>query len=212
MMIDMASTIVPKSDQWNSDDFISGPRTIVITKVSANLSSAEQPISINFEGDDGKAWKPCKSSRRVLVTVWGRDAANYVGRSLTLYRDPTVTWAGMAVGGIRISHMSNIDEPVTMALTASKQVRRPFTVKPLVQPEREQNKDVAKPKREKSPIDLYAQELGEKLKDAAAGDVDGLSLWWANTGERRMALNVPDDRMEKMRLAVDKVINPDAPA
>jgi hypothetical protein len=205
-MIDMANTIIPKSDQQNADDYISGPRTIIITKVSANEGSAEQPISVWFEGDNGKPWKPCKSSRRVLVTVWGRDAASYVGRSLTLFRDPSVTWAGMAVGGIRISHMSNIDEPVTMALTASKQVRKPFTVRPL---------DVAakQTKREKSPIDVYAQDLGEVLKAAATtGDVDGLSLFWANTGERRMALNIPDDRLEKMRLAVDKILNPDAQA
>lgn len=198
-MIDMASTIVPKSDQWNSDDFISGPRTITVTKVSANEGSSEQPISINFEGDGGKAWKPCKSSRRVLVTVWGRDAAAYVGRSLTLYRDPSVTWAGMAVGGIRISHMSNIDEKVTMALTASKQVRKPFTVLPL-------EVEKAKPKKEKSPIDLYAVELGDELAKP-----DTLALWWANTSERRNAMNIPADRLAKMESAVQKVLNPDAP-
>ena len=196
-MIDMTSTIIPKSDQQNADDFIAGSRTITITKVSANLSSAEQPISVFFEGDDGKPWKPCKSSRRVLVTIWGRDAANYVGRQLTLYRDASVTWAGMAVGGIRISHASHIDGPVTMALTASKQVRKPFTVQPLAPVEK-------KVERKKSPIDLYAVELGQMLVKP-----DELALWWANTGERRMALNIPEDREAKMRLAVDKVLNPD---
>ncbi len=37
----------------------------------------------------------------------------------------------MAVGGIRISHMSDIAEPITMALTATKGSRKPFTVRPL---------------------------------------------------------------------------------
>jgi hypothetical protein len=70
--------------------------------------------------------------RRVLVTVWGPDGNQYVGRSLTLYRDEKVQFGGMAVGGIRISHMSNIDREMTMALTASRASKRPFTVKPLI--------------------------------------------------------------------------------
>lgn len=196
-MIDMASTIVPRSDQWNSDDFIAGARTITIMKVSANPSSSEQPISINFEGDEGKAYKPCKGMRRVLVAIWGRDATAYIGRSLTLYRDPTVTWGGMAVGGIRISHASHLDEPMTLALTASKQSRKPFVVRPL-----EIDKD--KPKKEKSPIDVYAQELAEALRDK-----DTLPLWWANTGERRLSLDIPPDRLDKMESAVHKAIGND---
>ncbi len=191
-MIDMANTIVPKSDQQNADDYISGPRTITITKVSANEGSSEQPISVWFEGDNGKPWKPCKSSRRVLVTIWGRDAAAYVGRSLTLYRDPSVTWAGMAVGGIRISHMSNIDEKVTMALTASKQVRKPFTVLPLVAEKQTQ--------RETSPIDAYAIELQQKI------GTDGLDLWWTETSQRRLDLEIPAARLAKMEAAVAKAL------
>jgi hypothetical protein len=69
---------------------------------------------------------------RVLVANWGPDAKAYVGRSLTLYRDPKVKWGGLEVGGIRISHMSNIDAPMTMALTTTRSNRQPFTVRPLV--------------------------------------------------------------------------------
>ena len=32
-MIDMASTVVPKSDQLNADDLIAGPRDIVVTRL-----------------------------------------------------------------------------------------------------------------------------------------------------------------------------------
>lgn len=131
-MVDMSQTIAPKSNQLNSDDLIAGPRTIRITKVSANPGSAEQPVAIYFEGDNGKPFYPCKTIRRVLVTVWGPDAVNYAGRSLTIYRDPEVQFGGMKVGGIRVSHMSHIDKAVTMVLTASKQQRKPYTVKPLV--------------------------------------------------------------------------------
>ncbi len=37
----------------------------------------------------------------------------------------------VAVGGIRISHLSHIDKPITMALTATKGSKKLFTVHPL---------------------------------------------------------------------------------
>jgi len=43
-----------------------------------------------------------------------------------------VTWGGMAVGGIRISHMSHMEGPVVLALTATKKARKPYKVLPLV--------------------------------------------------------------------------------
>ena len=129
-MSDMAQVIIPKSDQLNADDLIAGPITIKITGVSIK-GGTEQPIAISFEGDNGKPYKACKSMCRVIVTAWGADSKKYTGRSMTLYRDPSVKWAGMEVGGIRISHMSDIDSAITMALTMTKASRKPFTVRPL---------------------------------------------------------------------------------
>ena len=129
-MNDMASAIIPKSDQLNADDLLAGPITIKITGVTVK-GGQEQPVSIHYEGDDGKPYKSCKSMNRVLVSAWGPDSSKYVGRSLTLYCDPKVKWGGMEVGGIRISHMSDIDEPMTMALTVTRANKKPFTVRPL---------------------------------------------------------------------------------
>lgn len=129
-MNDMAKVIVPKSDQLNSDDLISGPITVTITEVKIR-GGQEQPISIHYDGDNGKPYKACKSMCRVMVTAWGADSAKYAGRSMTLYRDPTVKWAGMEVGGIRISHMSHIDAKLTMALTMTKGSRKPYIVNPM---------------------------------------------------------------------------------
>lgn len=128
-MNDMTAAIIPKSDQLNADDLISGPMTIKVTEVT--IRAGEQPVSIHYEGDNGKPYKSCKSMNRVLVMCWGPDAKNYIGRSMTLYRDPTVKWAGQEIGGIRISHLSDLESAVTMALTATKGSRKPFTVKPL---------------------------------------------------------------------------------
>lgn len=146
-MTDMRPTIVPKSDQLNADDLISGPRTVTITAVSVRPGT-EQPVAISFEGDDRKPYKPCKSMCRVMVAMWGPDAKEYAGRSMTLYRDPKVKWAGLEVGGIRISHMSHIERDHVMALTETRSSRKPFTVKPLAtkaQPQTEQPHPPAEP-------------------------------------------------------------------
>lgn len=129
--VDLSKFCAPKSDQMNADDLISGPRTIKITGVKANEGSAEQPISISYEGDNSKPYKPCKSMRRVMVHAWGPDAKAYAGRRMTLFCDPNVMFGGFKTGGIRISHMSDIDGPKTMALTATRAKRAPFTVQPL---------------------------------------------------------------------------------
>lgn len=129
-MGDMREAIIPKSDQLNADDLIAGEMTIKITGVTVK-GGQEQPVSISFEGDNGKPYKACKSMCRVMVAAWGPDSSKYVGRSMTLYRDPSVKWGGMAVGGIRISHMSHIDESMTMALTMTRANKKAYTVKPL---------------------------------------------------------------------------------
>lgn len=131
--IDISATVAPKSDQLNADDLIVGPRTILITAVKARASTGQgdQPVAVHFEGDNGKPYLPCKSMRRVLLYVWGSNGNAYVGRSMTLFRDESVVFGGAAVGGIRISHMSEMTRSVTLSLTASKASRKPYVVQPL---------------------------------------------------------------------------------
>lgn len=128
--MNLATTIIPKSDQLNADDLLSGPRTITITGVETG-SSQEQPVFIRYEGDNGRPYKPCKSMRRVLVAAWGSDGSAYIGRRLTLYCDPSVTFGRETCGGIRISHASNIDAPLEIALTVTRGKRKPYRVEPL---------------------------------------------------------------------------------
>lgn len=127
---DMSVTIVPRSDQKNADDLISGPLTIKVTEV--RITAGDQPVSIDYAGSDGRPYKPCKSMRRILVEAWGNDSAAYIGRSMTLVRDPTVRFGKDEVGGIRISHLSHIDGPMRVALTVTKGKRAPYSVQPLV--------------------------------------------------------------------------------
>lgn len=127
MKIDISKTIEPKSDQLNADDLIGGAKTIKITAVKA-IDAEAQPVSIYFEGDNNKPYKPSKGMRRVLVALWGADAKVFIGRSLTLYRDDEVRFGGVEVGGIRISHASHINEPTRVLETISKGKRRPVTI------------------------------------------------------------------------------------
>ena len=127
--MDISETTLAKADQQNADDYFSGPRTFIIEKVTKG--SAEQPVCIHLIGEKGKPYKPSKSMRRVLVRAWGPNADVYAGRSLTLYREATVRWAGAEVGGIRISHLSHIDKPLNVPLTIAKGKKVPFTVEPL---------------------------------------------------------------------------------
>ena len=108
MTVDMRKAIEPKSDQMNYDDFIGGAKKTIRISEVRDSGNGEQRISIHYEGDNGKPWKPCKSMCRVLVEAWDDDGLQYVGKTLTLYGDPSVKWAGKEVGGIRISHMSHI--------------------------------------------------------------------------------------------------------
>lgn len=134
-MNDMTAVIIPKSDQINADDLIPGPMNITIREVRIKRGD-EQPVDIYFDGSQ-KAYRPCKSMSRVLVGIWGPDAGKYVGRSLTLYRDPNVRFGKDAVGGIRISHMTDIpadkldNGKVVMSLTATRAQRKPHVIRPL---------------------------------------------------------------------------------
>lgn len=129
-MNDMSAVIVPKSDQINAEDFLAGPGVFTIADVAISPGT-EQPVSIRLDGEK-RVWRPCKSMSRVLVSAWGPDARQYLGRSVRLFCDPNVTWGGMKVGGIRISHLSHIEREMVIALTATKGKKVMATIKPLV--------------------------------------------------------------------------------
>lgn len=186
-MTDLTNTIIAKSDQLNSDSLISGPMTVKITGVSADTSSSEQPIIIRYQNDKSQPWKPCKSMRRLLVAIWGANGNEYVGRSVTLYRDPTVKWGGIEVGGIRISHMSHIDKPVTIALTATRGNKKPVTVSPLV----------VQDKPATDPYANYAKEFKRRLDNEPWQAVDS---WWTNTEAEREGM--AQERVDKMSAAL----------
>jgi hypothetical protein len=125
--MDMRAAIQAKSDQMNAEDLIGRPRTIKITKVAVKKTPV-QPVTINFEGDEGKPYKPCKGMCKILVEAWGDDSSKYVGRSLTVFRDPSVLYGGVEVGGIVISHLSDIPKAFDISIKASKTKSRVYHI------------------------------------------------------------------------------------
>lgn len=169
-MNDMSVTIAAKSDQINAADLIGKPRTVTIREVRIKASE-DQPASILIEGDT-KVFRPCKGVRRLMVRVWGPDANNYIGQSMTLFCDPKVTWAGKEEGGIRVSHMTGLNEKIIEFMRVSRAATRPYEILPL--------RMDAPPRTQRQTAEEWAANHIAAVQNAA--DLDALSSIMAKAG------------------------------
>lgn len=165
-MMDMTGVIQPKSDQINADDLIGQPMTVTVDAVHIDPKS-DQPINVRLVGMK-KVFRPCKSMARVMVQAWGADASKYAGKSMTLYRDPKVKWGGVEVGGIRISHMSHIDKPLSLMLTQTRSQRAAFKVGVL---------QASQPPAD-DPAPTAPPDAWERASAAAEQGTDAFRAWW----------------------------------
>lgn len=188
---DMAASIEPKSDQLNAEDLLTGPRTVTITAVTRG--NAEQPVNfVTAEFGAGRPYKPSKTMRRVIVAAWGTNSPDYVGRRMTLYREPDITFGPDRVGGIRISHLSHIDRRLEIALMVKRGRRSSFTVEPLADaPASITTADVAEFERRiagansMSELQAVAQDL--KARDLGRHHKQLLGAW----SERKAVISKP---------------------
>jgi len=126
----MTASIEPKSDQLDAVDLLAGPRTFTIESVAPG--TPDQPVNIKL-AEFPRVWRPSKSMRRVLVAAWGVNGAEYAGKRLTLFCDPTVVFGGIEVGGTRISHMSGLNATLKVSLLIKRGKSAVFTVAPLTE-------------------------------------------------------------------------------
>ena len=182
MTFDMTKTAKAKTDQLNFDDLGTKSITVKITGIKGN-NEEDQPVSLYYEGDNGKPYKPCLSMRRVLISVWGGDGQKYVGKSLTLYGDPEVTFGKIKVGGIRISHMSDLKEEKKVPLTESKARKMLYTVKPLAG----------------TASDMDETTIFEAGTAAAALGTESYKTWFGSltAGEKKLNVQWHDDFKKK---------------
>jgi hypothetical protein len=166
--MDLTRSIEPNSSQVNADDLIASDRTVTITGVQAG--SAEQPVFVHLQEIPDRTWRPSKSMRRVLVAAWGPGSSNYVGRRVTLVRNPDIMFGRDKVGGIEISHLSHIDKPLTVALTATRGKRKNFTVQPLPGAASVQQRDWLSELATAGNDPTALNALGHAAKNAGAGE------------------------------------------
>jgi hypothetical protein len=203
MSMDISSTIEADSTQVNADDLIGSPRTVTITGV--NKGAADQPVNIELAEFPGRAYRPCKSMRRVLVLAWGSDASAYVGRRLTLFNDPSVKWGGQSVGGIRIAAMSHIQSRITVSLTVTRGKRSPFTVDPLPDEPAPQDTDsVTKAQLQK--LSILRQK--ESYPDTDEGRADWFQ--WVNVNIGRLVGSNKDLTKAEASVLIDVLENTEA--
>ena len=169
--MDLSHTITPNSSQLNADDLIAGDITITVTDISAS-DSPDQPVSISYNGDNGRPYKPCKSMRRVLIQAWGANGKEWIGKSMVLYRDPAVKFGGSEVGGIRISHLSDIERDMSFMLTVTRAKRQAYSVKRLI---------TEKPKPKKPDFEATFDRIAESVVNGS-NTIDGIVKFFAERG------------------------------
>lgn len=128
----LRDTIVPKSNQLNYDDLLTGSITVKVVGLKAG--DEQQPVIIEIIDEGARPcqpYKPCKGMRRVLISAWGDKGKDWIGQSMTLYGNPSVRYGGVEVGGIQISHVTGIAAPMDVLLTVSRGKRVKYTVHPL---------------------------------------------------------------------------------
>jgi hypothetical protein len=130
---DLRPTIIPKSDQLNAEQLLGGPMTVTVTDVRLG-NSEEQPVIVHYANEGGRPFKPCKTMRKVLIHAWGADGRQWIGRGMTLYNDPSVKFGGEDVGGIRISHMTDIERDVKVSLTSTRGKKAKYEIRRLSSP------------------------------------------------------------------------------
>jgi hypothetical protein len=130
---DLRPTIIPKSDQLNAEQLLGGPMTVTVTDVRIG-NSEEQPVIVHYANESGRPFKPCKTMRKVLIHAWGADGRQWIGRAMTLYNDPAVKFGGEDVGGIRISHMTDIERDVKVSLTSTRGKKAKYEIRRLSSP------------------------------------------------------------------------------
>lgn len=96
-----------KSDQLNFVDI--GTSEVILFITGVNVTNSDQPVSIFYQGCGDRPYKPSKGMIRVLSEAWGDESDNWIGKSIKLYGDPTVKWAGKEIGGLRIRALSDIN-------------------------------------------------------------------------------------------------------
>jgi hypothetical protein len=131
-MANVKHAMQSKSDQLNYVDVGEGSLIALVESVNVT-NSDQQPVTVVFAGCNGKPYKPNKGMIRVLAGAWGEETDNWIGKTIKIVGDPTVTWAGEAIGGLVVGALSDIAKAgYTAYIQKNKRVRVKKTIPLLV--------------------------------------------------------------------------------
>lgn len=131
-MADVSMAMQAKSDQLNSVDIMGCEPVITIREVKVFPTAQAQKVWIYYHGDNNRPWKPSVGMTRFIAANWGTESDNWIGKSVKIFMEPTVVYAGKEVGGIHIRAMSDINERgFRGTLVINRQKRVPFHIEYL---------------------------------------------------------------------------------
>ena len=172
-MVDVTKYTYSQGVQTNADDLVAAPRTVVVTAVE-ETGDAKQPLAVRYEGDNGKPFIPCLTMRKLIAALWGGESDEWIGRSMTLFRDPSIKFGPDTPGGVRISHMSGIEKTVSVQLLEKRGKRRQYTIVPL-----EVKTELTKPEVDRAAL--------KAAVDQFAKDNTGKAEWWSGLSAEEKA-------------------------
>lgn len=132
MDVDIRAATKPKSDQLNYETFLTGPQTFTVSKVTPG--DRDHPVFIHMNECPATPYKPSKGMLKCIAQPdgWGDKSSQWVGKSITLYGDPTVIYGGVEVGGIKVAALSDINGDYETLISARRGVRKPHLIKKIV--------------------------------------------------------------------------------
>ena len=128
--MDISKALMAKSDQLNAVDLIGGPCTVTVLDVTKGTAEQMFNIITDVFGPD-RPFRPSATVFRILGATWGTETSAWIGRRMTLFRDPTVKWGGQEVGGIRVKSLSGIKKTVNLTLATSSNSHAKHVVESL---------------------------------------------------------------------------------
>ncbi|ROS28883.1 hypothetical protein EDF22_0614 [Rathayibacter sp. PhB127] len=108
--MDITQALAPTSDQIDAIELVE-PRTFTIAPGSRLGKRDGKTVAEIRLVEVDRVWRPSKGMLDVLAACWGTKGDQWVGRRVTVYNKPDVMFGPNKVGGIRISHLSNIEGP-----------------------------------------------------------------------------------------------------
>jgi hypothetical protein len=131
--VDIRAATKPKSDQLNYENFIAGPQTFTVSRVTPG--DRDHPVFVHMVECPATPYKPSKGMLKCIAAPdgWGDKSSKWVGKKITLYGDPTVIYGGVEVGGIKVGALADIESDYETLISARRGVRKPHLIKRLVE-------------------------------------------------------------------------------